>query len=101
MTYLPYEMMLNGSYVGAVTTAYDIPLGSTGWFYVVLYMIGLTIVAIYTESPSNTVIASVFGGLAMFALMPSVSLKMFYAIAVFALALTLFKYFTHKQGSAV
>jgi hypothetical protein len=101
MTYLPYEQLLNGSYLTAAAGAYDLPLGGTGWFWVVLYMIGLTIVAVYTESPSNTVIASLLGGLVLFSLMPQTSLRMFYAVAVFALTITLFKYFAAKQGSAI
>lgn len=101
MTYAPYEMLLNGSYLGGVVKAYDIPLGDNGWFWVLLYLLGLVIVAIYTESPSNTVIASILGGAALFEFMPAVSLKMFFIIATFALTITLFKYFSHKQGSAV
>jgi hypothetical membrane protein len=101
MAYLPYETLLNGSYFSAATLAYDLPLGNQGWFYVILYMIGIVIVAIYTESPSNTVIASILGGIVLFTLMPTASIKIFYAIAVFALTVSLAKFFSHKQGSAI
>lgn len=99
--YQPYELLVNGSTILSSIKVYDIPLGDNGWIYVILYMITITMLAVYTESPANTVIGSIIGGLALFALMPQVSIKVFYAIAVFALTVTLAKYFSHKQGTTI
>lgn len=101
MTYAPYESLVNGSYFPAIASSYDISLGGNGFFYVFAYFGILVTIALTTESPAPVGVFALVGGVVFYELIPTSFHTAFYAIAVLSVAITLYKLFVHKRGSAI
>jgi len=101
MTYVPYEQMLNGSFIQSSMGVYDFALGGGGILYVLFYFLILAIIQISTESPASTAVFSLISAIAFYALIPVSYHNFFYALTVMATAMTLYKLFMYKRGAVV
>ena len=101
MTYAPYETFINGSYLQGSVDVFDVALGGQGFLFVFLYFALLIVLAITTESPAVTGVYAAVGGIIFYSLIPASFHNVFYAITVFAIAITIYKVFIYKRGGMV
>ncbi len=99
--YTPYDDLLDMKIFEAALDSYDLALGGNGLIYLVIYLGIILAVAVSTESPLSTAVVTIFGALLFGSLMPGAHQKIFYGIAVFGLAITIFKVFIYKRGSRI
>jgi hypothetical protein len=102
MAYAPYEQLLNmTNLTSTLIEPYDIALGGSGLIFIIFYFAIIVLIALSTESPAGTAVFSLLGAIIFYLLIPVSAHPFFYGIALFSLAITLYKLFVHKRGAAI
>lgn len=99
--YLPYDQLLNGSFFQAIFNVYDLATGGSGLVYFIFYIGIILLLALAVESPAPIGFFTILGAIVFTPLMPVGLQRSLYVIALFGIAITLYKVFIYKRASNV
>ena len=94
-----FDLLINGSIIEAAIKSYEEPLtfGGIIWFWPIVFLLTLILVAIKTENPSMVAIYAILGNVALGTLLPNISHIMFGMILIFSLVVWLFSIFGSRR----
>jgi len=86
-----YDLLLNGSVIKANNEVYTSVVGI--WFWPIFFFVTLVVIYIKTENPAYIIFYSILGNYLIGTYVVPLTHPIFYGIAVFSLALVLWKMF--------
>jgi hypothetical protein len=94
-TTVAYNELLNMSIIKASNSVYTATLGD--WFWPIIFLFTLTLIAIKTENPAYVLVYSILGNFALAAHLKTVTHPIFYLTMVISLALVLWNIYASKK----
>lgn len=94
-----FDILSNGSVVEAAIKSYEIgwTFGGITWFWVVIFLFTLLMVAIKSDSPAMVAMYAILGGIALRSQLPLISDTIFGFIMVITIFIWLFSVFISKK----
>ncbi len=94
-----FDLLVNGSVVEAAVRTYEIAwtFGGITWFWPIIFLVTLIIVAMKLENPAFIAIYAILGNIALGTMLPQISSVFFFIIVVLSVMIWLYSLFASPK----
>ncbi len=94
-----FDLLINGSVIEAAVKTYETAFNFGGviWFWPIMFLITLILVAMKTESPAMIAIYAILGNIALGTMLPQISSVFFFIIVVLSVMIWLYSLFVSPK----